>query len=324
MTIDPQAQAVLDDIARAGEGRPEPASDVEALRQARADTDSLVRFSGTMPAVAIDRRAVTGRHGSIPVEIYRPDGADGGLLVWFHGGGAIAGSLHTHRTPLAQLAEATGWAIASVGYRLAPEHRFPVQHEDCLDALQALAPDAERLVVGGDSIGGLFATTVARLARDAGSSAIEAQILLYPNTDMRQDRAFASLDENEGLVMTRKSLAFEADHYIPAYEDRASGLGSPLLARDLVGLPPALVVTCEADPLRDEGRAYARALAEAGVAVRVEEMAGMIHAVLQMGGAIDRAAELRATIAAFLADLQAHPARGAACDEAGIGARDRL
>ncbi len=310
VTIDPQAQAVLDAIAKAGRDEPQPKSDADRLARARRDAAGLARFSGEPVCVAsVTDVEATGPDGApLPIRLYRPArGEDLPVLLWCHGGGAIAGSVETHDPALRALADSTGWAIAAVEYRLAPEHPFPAQHEDCMAALGFLAADGERLgldaarlVVGGDSIGGLYATTLARLARDAGGPALLGQVILYPNTDLRLDRDWPSLAENEGNVMTRDSLAFEISSTVPDAATRASPLASPLLCDDLAGLPPALLVTCGLDPLRDEGIAYGDKLAATGVGVEHRHHPRMIHAFLQMGGWIADTNRLQGEIAEFL------------------------
>ena len=307
MRIDPQAQAVLDEIAASSNGKPTPRNGAEKLAQARADTASLSRFSAAPPAgVEIEHGEAPGRGGhAIPLRLYRPVGASR-VLLWFHGGGAIAGSLDTHEAPLMALAERTGRIVVSVGYRLAPEVRYPAQHEDCFDAARHVAGGGlslpiENWAIGGDSIGGLYATVTARALREEGVGPLpQAQILLYPNTDLRDTRAHASLEANEGRIMTRASLGYEADQSVPRHADRLKPDVSPLVANDLAGLPPCFLAICEADPLRDEGEAYGDALEAAGVPLERRRYAGMIHAFLQMNGRIDRANRLMDDIAAFL------------------------
>ncbi|WP_062114620.1 alpha/beta hydrolase [Aureimonas sp. AU40] len=307
MRIDPEAEAVLREIERAAKGRPDPRNSAEKLAQARSDTASLARFSAPPPAsVRIEETEAPGRSGqAIPLRLYRPANGEK-LLLWFHGGGAIAGSLDTHEAPLMALAERTGRVIVSVGYRLAPETRYPGQHEDCLDAARFLVSGALGLpaagwAIGGDSIGGLYAASTARALRREGASLLpEAQVLLYPNTDLRDTRAWPSLRENEGRIMTRDSLRYEADQSVPRHADRLTPVASPLLADDLAGLPCSFLAACEADPLRDEGEAFGRRLDACGVPLTHRRYDGMIHAFLQMNGRIKRADRLMDDIAAFL------------------------
>ena len=306
MAIDPQAKAVLEEIERASRANPKPRNAKEKLAQARRATGALARFSAAAPrTVEVSEAAFRADDGfEVPLRVYRP-GNGGRFLLWFHGGGAIAGSLDTHQAPLMALAERTGRTIVSVGYRLAPEWKFPTQHEDCLGAARFLASGglgaAQGWAIGGDSIGGLYATATARALRtERAANPPVAQVLLYPNTDLRDIRAFASLRENEGYVMTRESLEYEANTSIPAHTNRLESRASPILADDLAGLPPCFLATCELDPLRDEGELYGRRLEESGVAITHKRYAGMIHAFLQMNGRIDRAGELMDDIAGFL------------------------
>ena len=310
--IDPQAKSVLNELARRAEARPEPRDAAEKLAQARALTAGLADFSGVAPGMArIDDLVASGPRGTIPLRLYRP--TDAGrlpLLVWFHGGGAMAGSLDSHDTPLRQVAAATGWAVGSVGYRLGPENPYPSPHEDCQAATSFLASKAEalgldpaRVVVGGDSIGGLFAATVSRLSRDAGTPRLAGTVMLYPNTDLRPDRQYASLDSEEGNIMTRASMAYENDLYIPTIADRHTPLASPLVADDLSRLPPTLLVVCEHDPLRDEGEAYGERLAAAGVRIERIGLEGLVHAALQMTGRVDAARAIFDKVRQFLDGL---------------------
>ena len=317
--IDPQAIAVLEELARRAAAQPEPKDAAEKLALAREMTAGIADFSGGAPRMAkVETIEAPGPRGAVPVRLYRPTEADRSpLLVWFHGGGAMAGSLDTHDTPLRQLAVATRWPIASVGYRMGPEYPYPAAHEDCWAATVYLANEADalgldpaRVVVGGDSIGGLFATTVSRLARDAGAPPLAGTVMLYPNTDLRPDRPHASLVAEEGNVMTRASMAYENDLYIPNIADRQTELASPLLARDLSGLRPTLLLVCEHDPLRDEGVAYGDRLAAAGVATETVRMEGMIHAAFQMAGRIDAANGVVLAVRRFLGGLDLFARQG--------------
>lgn len=328
--IHPQAEAVLDELARRAAAQPEPKDAAQKLAQARALTAGIADFSGVAPAMArIETLAAPGPRGPVPLRLYRPGAADRSpLLVWFHGGGAMAGSLDTHDAPLRQLAAATGWSIGSVGYRMGPENPYPAAHEDCLAATAYLATEADalgldpaRVVVGGDSIGGLFAASVSRLARDAGAPRLAGTVMLYPNTDLRPDRPHASLMAEEGKVMTRGQMAYENNLYIPNVADRHTELASPLLAKDLSGLPPSLLLVCEHDPLHDEGIAYGDRLEATGVAIETVRLEGMIHAVFQMAGRIDAANDVVCAVRRFLDGLSAGSTRPAPASSAGKGRR---
>lgn len=308
-TVDIAAQAVLDEIEASGRLQPPPVTREGQLRKAREDAAGLGRFSAPFPDGVAKREIAVPQAGGpdIPVRLYRPQGIHGErprLLVWFHGGGTIAGSLDTHEPVLAELARRTGRLVASVGYRLAPEATFPAQHRECEHAARWLLAhpdltecDREAPAVGGDSVGGLYALHV---GRRLGREVLAAVVAIYPNTDMRPEKTHASLRENEGRIMTRDSLEFEASNAIPDASDRASPDASPLLADDLDRLPAVLLATCEADPLRDEGEAMAERLRSAGVALTHERLPGMIHAVLQMNARIPAGNQLMDRIGVFL------------------------
>ncbi|MCE7030327.1 alpha/beta hydrolase [Jiella avicenniae] len=311
------AKAVLADMARKKRVQTEPRDAAQTLAQARAMTFSLADYSGEAPKdvttedVTLERPAEGGCRqtaaGALGLRLYRPAAPARTMLVWYHGGGAMAGSLDSHDVALRQLCAATGRLIASVDYRLAPEHVSPAPQEDCIAATRALIAragefgcDPAGVAIGGDSIGGLITAVVALALRDAGEATAEKLVMLYPNTDLRPDRPFASLRSESGKMMTEYSLAYENGLFVPDPDDRSDPVVSPLLAPDLSRLPPTLLVTCEHDPLRDEGEAFAARLAEAGVAVTARRLDGTIHGVLQMDGWLGAAKELRASIAGFL------------------------
>jgi acetyl esterase len=292
--LDPQARAVLERIARANLP-PYPQLGPAAVRQLYRDTRG--HLGAAPPEVArIETLRAAGPAGVIPVRLYRPHRsvADESLpaLVYFHGGGWTFGDLDTHDVVCRELANLARCAIASVDYRLAPEHKFPAAVEDAVAAVrwvareaQALGLDAARIAVGGDSAGGNLAAVVALAARDERRPKLAMQVLIYPATDMAADtpshREFA-----DGYVLTRDAILWSRGNYLRSAEDVADWRASPLRARDLSGLPPAYVVTCGFDPLRDEGRAYADRLRAAGVAVTYECFEGMVHGFVTMGGVI--------------------------------------
>ncbi|MVT02460.1 esterase [Enterobacter sp. 10-1] len=208
-------------------------------------------------------------------------------MLFAHGGGWCLGSLALYDRPCQALANATGRIIVSVDYRLAPEHPFPRPLEDVYQALcwvyaqaQRLGIDSNRLAVGGDSAGGNLAAATALLARDRGGPRIEHQLLLYPA--LSRDMATGSYREfAEGYYLTRDAMAFCWHSYLG---ERRHPHAEPLHATSLCGLPPATILSCEYDPLRDEAERYALRLQEAGVAVRCERLPGMVHACIHMSG----------------------------------------
>jgi acetyl esterase len=232
----------------------------------------------------VEDKTIPGPDGPIPMRIYTPEGEGPfPLIVWFHGGGWVVGSIDDADPFVRRLVEASGCVAVSVGYRLAPEHRYPAAIDDCFAATQwlagnaaALGTDPTRVVVAGDSAGGNLAAAVAIRARDAGRPAIAFQYLVCPVTDHDFTRQ-SYIDNADGYMTTTRDVEWFWGHYAPEPSARDAPDASPLRASSLEGLPPALVVTADLDPLRDEGEEYARRLAEAGVPTRHRRYAGVIH-----------------------------------------------
>ena len=292
MPLDPQAKAVLDQFASMGG----PQLHEMSVAQARELILGMVALAGEPESIArVENRTVPGSAGEIPVRIYTPVGtAPFPVLVYFHGGGWVIGNLDTHDGICRSLANRVGCLVVSVDYRLAPEHRFPAAPEDCYAATRWLAEhagslggDKGRIAVGGDSAGGNLAAVVALMARDRGGPKLAFQLLVYPATDT--DFETRSYRENsEGYFLTRADMVWFWNHYAPRDEDRRNPYAAPLRAASLRGLPPALVITAEFDPLCDDGNAYAARLREDGVPVRLSQQDGLIHGFFQMGAVIDR------------------------------------
>jgi acetyl esterase len=231
------------------------------------------------------------RAGDVPVRVYTPDEAERhGLLLYFHGGAFFLGSLETHDHLARSLAEATGLKVVSVGYRRAPEHAFPAGLDDCWTAVRwaaahgdALGWDGRTFAVAGDSSGGTFAAALAARARDEGFDRLTHQVLYYPSLDLDFDEErYASLRENAvGNGLETAGLAPFNAFYLASGADPADPRVSPAKRADLSGLAPALVVTAECDPLRDEGEEYGRRLAAAGVEAEVRRYAGAGHGFVQ-------------------------------------------
>ncbi len=254
--------------------------------------DSIVPVSSTEDLV------VPGAAGDLEARVYRPE-AEGPLptIIFFHGGGFVIGDVETHDNQCRTVCRQVEAVVLSVGYRVAPEAPFPAPVEDCLaatrwaaDHVAELGDDVERLVVAGDSAGGNLAAVVARLARDAGHPPLAAQLLVYPGVDFG-DGDYASRTENaEGYFLTRADMEWFRDHYVGGADVTDPRL-SPLLAGGLTGLPPAVIVTAEFDPLRDEGEAYARALEQAGVPVVHRRYDGLIHGFFDLAALSPASAE---------------------------------
>jgi acetyl esterase/lipase len=293
MPLDPQAQKIVDAMAALGLKPVEDSTPEEARESIRARTAVLGPFE-EVAAVVDHRLPVEG--GEITVRVYSPGGE--GLhpaLVFYHGGGWVIGDLYTHDGICRALANAAGCVVASVDYRLAPESRYPVAAEDSYTALRWLVANAARLgvdprrvAVGGDSAGGNLATVAALMARDRGGPALVHQVLIYPVTN--HDFDTPSYHENAtGYVLTREAMRWFWRHYLAREAQGEEPHASPLLAPNLAGLPPALVITAECDPLRDEGEAYAARLRDAGVPVTLTRYGGMFHGFFRMTRLLDKA-----------------------------------
>lgn len=308
MPVDPELQVVVDLVESTG-GVDPAALGVEEMR-ASMEAMTLL-FGPPREDVTVDELQVPGRSGPIAVRRYEPDaGTSGAALVWFHGGGWVIGSLDTHDALCRDLVAASGATVLSVDYRLAPEHPFPVAVDDAVDAVVALATgagalglDPTRLAVGGDSAGGHLAAVVALRLRDLGGPPLAAQVLVYPVTDLAAAPGeHPSREANaEGYVLTSATMDFFTEAFVPDPSVRSRPDASPLRAEDLSGLPPAMVLTAEFDPLRDEGEAYAAALSAAGVEVVASRYDGAIHLFFQLG-TTDLGRRAVAQVGSFLAD----------------------
>jgi acetyl esterase len=286
MALDPTLKTVLDGLAAAGG----PALGTQSVAETRAAFDNMPLPRKQIELSSIESRRIPGPAGELPVRIYHPHGAGvKPVLVYFHGGGWVIGTLDSYDATCRELAQGADCVVVSVDYRLAPEHRYPAAPEDCYAALKwvtanaaSLGVDARRLAVGGDSAGGNLSAVVSQMARDKGGPAIRFQLLIYPVTDADFTRR-SYVDNAEGYLLTTASMHWFWDHYAPSKPQRAEPYASPIRAADLSGLPPAWVCTAEFDPLRDEGEAYAKRLQQAGVSTTLTRFDGLIHGFVSMG-----------------------------------------
>ena len=298
MPVTAEVQSILTMIAAAGDV---PIAEVtpDQMREMYA---ALGALGSKAEMASVTDAAAPGPACDVPVRVYVPTAEPGPrpVLVYFHGGGWVIGDVETHDSTVRALAEASGVTMVSVDYRLAPEHPFPAAVDDCLAAVRwvvdnadSLDVDPARLAVGGDSAGGNLAAVAAAALRDAGIP-VAFQLLVYPVTDGTMGAA--SYAENaEGYFLTRDTMTWFWGHYVgdgDRTDPRVSPVHAP--AEALAGLPPALVITAEFDPLRDEGEAYARCLADAGVAVTTSRYDGVIHGFVSMA---DMIPEGRAAVA---------------------------
>lgn len=291
MPVHPQVKTLLDGLAQAGG----PALSEMTPVEAREMFKSLTAFDQPEEVTRVDDRVVPGDGIDIPVRVYTPQDAVGGdapLLVWLHGGGWVIGDLDTADATARALANRSGAVVVSVDYRLAPEHPFPAGLEDALAALtwsvenaELLGVDASRVAVGGDSAGGNLAAALCQRVRDEFGPHIDFQLLAYPVVDCTLSHP--SIDENaEGYFLTKDAMVWFVGHYLADCDPKAAA-ASPLHADTLAGLPPALVITAQLDPLRDEGEAYAAALRDAGVSVEAVRYDGQIHGFMGMAALLD-------------------------------------
>ena len=296
MPLDPQVRRFLDRLAAA---TPRDAATL-TVAERRASIERLTALAGEPEAVArIEKRFIPGAVGPRRVWIYTPAGASMGLLpglVYFHGGGFVAGSLETHDGICRSLANASGCRLVSVDYRLGPEARFPAAVEDACAATRWIADhavrlgiDADRLGVCGDSAGATLAAVVAQTLAAAGQPRLALQFLICPILDYRAEtaswEAFGS-----GHFLDRETLVHDLTHYLGDHDPGDPRI-SPLRAERLEGLPPTCIHTAECDPLRDEGAYYAARLEKAGVSASYRCHLGMIHLFYALGAVIPYSAE---------------------------------
>ena len=298
MAIDPELLAAIE--ARAANG---PSStDLPSMRAAFAAAGAAL----PAPEVgAVSDHLAPGGDGGVRVRIYRPEGRERPpLLIFLHGGGFMLGDVETHDAACRHLVAAAGCAVAAVGYRLAPEDPFPAGLNDCqsatewlLDQAGALGLDPNRVVIGGESAGGNLAAVVARrLATRTGNRPM-LQLLVHPLTDFRLQTPSITAIEAPGLTVEGMNMVRAV--YLGA-ADPMDPDASPGLAADLAGLPPAIVVTVEIDPLRDEGEAYALRLATAGVETTLVRLPGLVHGFMFESARIRVVAEGIARIGAMV------------------------
>ena len=307
MAIDPDAQTLLDMVRVANRPAFETVTPAEARELYAAGRPVLA--PEPVPVAEIRDLTMLGRGGALALRLYHPvAGKTLPILVFFHGGGWVVGSIDTHDTVCRHLAVAAECAVLSVDYRMGPEHKLPAAVEDCVAATEwaadnatTLGGDPMRIAVGGDSAGGNLAAVVSLALRDNGRPRLSYQLLIYPATDAGMTHSsFARFAE--GHLLTRSTMRWFYEQYLSGPGDVADWRVSPLRAPNLAGVAPAYVLTAGYDPLCDEGDAYARRLEEAGVPVKHRRFDRQIHGFISNGKVIraadpaldDAAAALRA------------------------------
>jgi acetyl esterase len=303
LALDPGLDGLLTAMAQAGLKGLAQADDPATARNGfRAMTWELRPASMVIGVGEVSDGQIAGPAGPLRTRTYRPEGTSGTVptVLFLHGGGFVIGDLDTHDNQARRLCREVGAVVVSLDYRLAPEDPFPAAIDDAWAGLlwtaahlDELGGSGSALAVAGDSAGGNLAAVVARRARDAGGPALAAQLLIYPAVDFTAE-VYADppvypsrLENREGKLLTLDDLAWFGSQYVGTADgvDLADPDLSPLHAADLSGLAPAIVITAEYDPLRDEGEAYAQALQAAGTPVTLERMDGMIHGFFDLGPA---------------------------------------
>lgn len=289
MPLDPRVKRFLNLLAA---GNP-PDARQATIAQRRAGLAALMKFAG--PEVAVDRveeRTLPGPGGAVRIRLYSPLPEILPGLIYFHGGGLVAGTLDTHDSIARALAHAGAVRVLSVDYRLAPEHPFPAALEDAMAAVRYIsrhAPDfgidAKRLGICGDSAGATLATATCQAAARVGGPPLALQLLICPILDYSRSTP-SKLEFSSGYLIDQATLDHDLMHYVPKGMGPVNPLISPLLAQDLSGMPPTLIHTAEFDPLRDEGRNYFERLTQARNEVSYTCHPGMIHLFYALGAVI--------------------------------------
>jgi acetyl esterase len=300
--LDPEARVLLERARLAGSG---------AIHEQGVDLARRLHREGRRalpPGPFADTMDITvpGPAGSIPVRRYRPAEVNpAGRVIYAHGGGWVLGGIDESEAVCRTLAARSRCEVLSVDYRMAPEHRFPAAVDD-LDAVVRAIDDAGPLALVGDSAGGNLAAVAARRARDRGDDRVVLQVLVYPVTDHRMDTA-SYAEHGSGYLLTREDMAWFWDLYVPEPVKRAVPDAAPLLADNLAGVAPALVLVAGHDVLRDEALHYADRLRGAGVKVTVVTYDGMMHGFFPLVGALSAADHAVYSVSAAVASALERP-----------------
>lgn len=303
MPLDPAAKFVCDIVS----SLPAP-WEMATPTEARAAAKANPRDRFVTSVHNIENRSIPGPHGDIPVRVYRPESsAPLPVVMYFHGGGWVICDLDTHDSVCRDIAFLANAVVVSVDYRMAPEHKFPIPVDDCLAATKWTATNAAsfggnpaRLAVAGDSAGGNLATVVAMRIRDEGGPTLSFQGLVYPATGSPWDDRSSYKRNGEGYFLSHEAMLWFTTHYMNTKADTDNPYFAPLRAQSLAGMPPAIVLTCEFDPLLDEGVAYAEALDAAGVPCEQITYPGLIHAAFGMDDIIPASWQMQTDLARAL------------------------
>ncbi|MFN3160367.1 MAG: alpha/beta hydrolase [Rubinisphaera brasiliensis] len=311
MPLDDRARGLLETLEMLGT-KPVNEMSVEEARARKVPvvgSNEVIAFSGNLE--------LAGRNGLIPTRIYVPDLPDQHdlpIVAYIHGGGWVLGELDNYDQLCSALAARSECIVLSIGYRLAPEHPYPAGLHDCLDVVERLlehplesADDAavawssspENVVVMGDSAGGNLAAVTAQILAEQSEFSLRGQVLIYPITDSTfQQESYVS--NGEGYMLTTAMMHWFWDHYCPNLADRESSTTAPMRFERPEILPPTFSLTCEYDPLRDEGNEYARFLENAGVPVDHVEVPGMLHGFVRYLNTFPQADEQLTEMASWI------------------------
>jgi len=293
--LDPAAQLVIDAVAASGEPHLSTVPVQKARERVRA---ALVTRGPRLDLRSVDDVSLPSSSGPLRLRLYRPEDGRRPIALFLHGGGWTLNDIDTHDELCRRLAKRSGWLLASLDYRRAPEHKHPAPVEDAyvayrwlLDNAQAIGCDASSPALVGESSGGTIAASLSLILRDLGAPMPTYQVLAYPTTD-RFDRWPSYAERGTGYILDRALMEWYFGHFLPEGARGDDPYLYPLAADDLAGLPPTLVLTAEFDPLRDEGVAYAKRLADAGVAVEHVHASDQMHGFLLLGRVIANASSL--------------------------------
>jgi len=306
MPLDPEARTIIERVQAAGIA-PWHTQEVGPAREVYEARTRLLAVD-PLPVASVEDIEVPGAVGRLRARVYHPSpGRTLPVLLYLHGGGWVLGSLDTHDQVCRELAAETGGVVIAPAYRLAPEHPHPAALEDAWSVLRWIAThaatvggDGSRIAVSGDSAGGHLTVALSLLSRDRVGPRIAAQIPIYPALQPDFDTP-SMLANREGYLLTRDDLIWFWGHYLGGQVPGPDGYAAPLLAADVSGLPPALVITAEYDPLRDEGRAWVARLAREGTCVELAEYTGVTHNFVVLPGEMPKGRDAVRRIAAWTA-----------------------
>jgi len=287
MPLDPQTEAVLKRLNEINFVLTRNVTPIQARKRQRA-LAQFITSSVPEPVAMSEDRYIPGPAEDIQIRIYPAQGhGPFPILIYFHGGGGVIGDLDSDDALCQRLAHMTECIVVSVDYHLAPEHKFPSGPEECYAATCWIAANAAsfngdpaRIAIGGMSAGGSLAAVVTHMARDRGGPTLVFQLLLVPVTDFRFPESASLQAYGIGYLLTREDIIWFSEHCLNSEEERSNPLASPSLAATFSGLPPALIITAEYDPLRDDGEHYGNLLQDAGIPVTISRRNGAIHGFL--------------------------------------------